>query len=119
MPETLNQCCLNNSERQQLAKDFNITKICMRTFAGGVLEWGYGPTCEGVVEDEGAAYASLWSVKGDKTMPAEHYVTPESTAFLKTLRGDDKNFDTESFGHRVLEDLAWCRVVGRKTFQER
>ncbi len=60
------------------------------------MEWGYGPTCEGVVEDEGAAYASLWSVKGDKTMPTEHHVTPESTAFLKTLRGDDKNFGSEA-----------------------
>ena len=32
--------------RQQLAKDFNITKICLKFFAGGVLEWGMGPTCE-------------------------------------------------------------------------
>ena len=40
---------------QQLAKDFNITKIYLKAFAGGVLEWGFGATCRSVVEDEGAA----------------------------------------------------------------
>ena len=40
---------------QQLAKDFNITKIYLKAFAGGVLEWGFGATCRSIVEDEGAA----------------------------------------------------------------
>ena len=84
--------------RQQLAKDFNITKICLKAFAGGVLEWGFGATCRTTVEDEGAAYALLWSVKGDKITPTEHYVTPERRAYLKTLRGDDKNFGSASHG---------------------
>jgi len=52
--------------RLQLAKEFNINKICLKAFAGGVLEWGFGPTCRSVVENEGAAYALLWSVKGNK-----------------------------------------------------
>ncbi len=63
---------------QQLAKDFNITKICFRAFAGDVLEWGFGPTCKAVVE---------WKLAKEFT-PTEHYVTPERTTFLKTLRGD-------------------------------
>ncbi len=75
--------------RQQLAKDFNITKICLKAFAGGVLEWGFGPICKSVVEDTGAAYALLWSVKGNKITPTEHYVSPGRAAFLKTLRGDE------------------------------
>jgi len=89
---------INQFTRQQLAKDFNITKICLKAFAGGVLEW---PTCKSVVEDAGAAYALLWSVKGDKITPD---VTPEHRAFLKTLRGDDKNFGTESYGFELAKN---------------
>ena len=63
----------------------------------GILE----ATCRAVVEDEGAAYALLWSVKGDKITPTEHYVTPERAAYLKTLRGDDKNFGTESYVTKI------------------
>ena len=79
----------NQFARQQLAKDFNITKIYLKAFAGGVLEWGFGPTCRTTVEDMGAAYALLWSVKGNKITPTEHYVSPERAAFLNTLRGDE------------------------------
>jgi len=96
--------------RQQLAKNFNITKICLKAFAGGVLEWGFGATCRSVVEDEGAAYALLWSVKGDKITPTEHYVTPQRGVYLKTLRGDDKNFGTESYGIMLAKNES---AVGR------
>ncbi len=71
--------------RQQFAKDFSITKICLKAFTGGILEIGFGPTCKTVVENKGAAYALLWSVKGDKITPTEHYVTPERAAYLKIL----------------------------------
>ena len=96
--------------RQQLAKNFNITKICLKAFAGGVLEWGFGATCRTTVEDEGAAYALLWSVKGDKITPTEHYVTPERAAFLKTLRGDDKNFGSGSYGFELTKNES---AIGR------
>ena len=63
----------------------------------GILE----ATCRAVVEDKGAAHALFWSVKGDKITPIEHYVTPERAAYLKTLRGDDKNFGTESYVTKI------------------
>ncbi len=75
--------------RQQLAKDFNITKICLKAFAGGVLEFGFGATCKSVVEDDLAAYALVWSVKGDKI--TDH--TREALCDSRT--------------HSVLEDPAW------------
>ncbi len=96
--------------RQQLAKDFNITEICLRAFGGGVLEWGFGPTSRSVVEDAGAAYALVWSVKGDKITPVEHYLTPERRAYSKTLRGDDKNSGSESYGVELAKNKT---VIGR------
>ena len=75
------------------------------------MEWGFGPICQSVVEDEGASYALLWSVKGDKITPVEHYVTPERRAYLKkTLRGDDKNFGSESYGIELAKNES---AVGR------
>ena len=47
----------------------------------------------------------LWSVKGDKITPTEHYITPGRAAYLKTQRGDDKNFYTESYGSLFGSDL--------------
>ena len=49
----------NPFAHQQLAKDFNITKICLEAQPGGVLEWGYGPAGTTVVENTGAAHALL------------------------------------------------------------
>ena len=63
--------------RQQLAKDFKITKISLKAFAGGVLESDLSNSM------------MVRSVQGDKITPTEHYVTPERAAYLKTLRGDD------------------------------
>ena len=96
--------------RQRLAKNFNITKICLKAFAGGVLELGFGATCRTTVEDEGAAYALLWSVKGDKITPTEHYATPERRAYLTTLRSDDENSGSESYG---IELSKYESAVGR------
>ena len=42
----------NQFARQQLAKDFNIAKTCLKAFAGGVLQWGFGPASRSVVENE-------------------------------------------------------------------
>ncbi len=67
-------------------------------------------SCRTTVEDEGAAYAFLWSVKGDKITPTEHYVTPERRAYLKTLRGDDKNFGSASHGIEFAKNES---AVGR------
>ena len=49
----------NPFAHQQLAKDFNITKICLEAQPGGVLEWGYGPAGTTVVENTRAAHALL------------------------------------------------------------
>ena len=46
----------------------------------------------------------LWSVKGDKITPTEHYITPVRAAYLKTQRGDDKNFCTESHGLELAKN---------------
>ena len=37
-------------QRGERDNDFNITKICLKALAGGVLEWGFGATCRSVVE---------------------------------------------------------------------
>jgi len=57
----------------------------------------------------------LWSVKGDKITPTEHYVTPERRAYLKTLCGDDKNFGSESYGVKLphMPCSGPCRVTRR------
>ncbi len=63
-----------------------------------------------IVEDEGAAYGLLWSVEGAKITPTEHYATPGRAAYLRTLRGDDKNFGTESYGIELAKNES---AVGR------
>jgi len=50
-------------------------------------------------------------VKGDKITPTEHYVTPERAAYLKTLRGDDKNFASESYGTELAKNESAIRRV--------
>ena len=66
-----------------------------------MLEVGIGPTAavnlRGVVDAEGAVYAIFWSAKGDKLTPTEHYISSRA-AFLKSKRGDDKSFPSESYG---------------------
>ena len=46
----------------------------------------------------------LWPVKGDKITPTEHCITPVRAAYLKTQRGDDKNFCTESHGLELAKN---------------
>ena len=43
-------------------------------------------------------------MKGDKITPTEHYSTPVRAAHLKTQRGDDKNFCTESHGLELAKN---------------
>ena len=100
-----------NFARQKLAKGFNITEPGLKAVASGVLEVGFGPTCKSVVEDEGAAYALLWRVKGNRVTPVEHYAIPERTTNGKTLCGDDENFCSESCG---IEPAKNESAIGRE-----
>ena len=40
----------------------------------------------------GAAYALLWSVKGDKITPTEHYVTPDSERTVLFSQNEPKHY---------------------------
>ena len=70
-------------------------------------------SCRTTVKDTGAAYALLWSAKGDKITPTEHYVTLGQAAFLKALHGDDKNFGSESCGIELAKDESAIGLVLR------
>ena len=88
--------------RQALALEFGINKITAEAKDGGVLEVGFGPTADanlrGVCDAEGAVYAIFWSAKGGKLTPIDHYISSARAAYLKSKRGDDKNFPSESYG---------------------
>ncbi len=74
------------------------------------MEFGFGPTCKSVVEDQGAAYALLWPAQGDMLIPTEHYETPERQAFLKIQCGDDKTFGSASYGLKLSKNES---AIGR------
>jgi len=100
--------------RQELALEFGINKITAEASEGGVLEVGFGPTAaanlRGVVDAEGAAYAIFWSAKGSKLTPTEHYISSARAAFLKSKRGDDKSFPSESYGIELEKNQS---AIGR------
>jgi hypothetical protein len=100
--------------RQALALEFGINKITTEASEGGVLEVGFGPIADanlqGVVDAEGCAYAIFWSVKSGKITPSAHYISPARAAYLKSKRGDDKSFPSESYGTELAKNQS---TIGR------
>ena len=56
-------------------------------------------------------YAIFWSAKGDKLTPTEHYISSRA-AFLKSKRGDDRSFPSQSDGVELEKNQS---PIGRAT----
>ena len=114
----------SNMKRAALAKQYGIQQICFVPVEGGVMEYG---TSDGEctadwksVEDArtaimpksemkaafeaGATHMIFWRKVGDNYECGASFVLPERVRALKTARGDDKSYTSESQGMKFPAD---------------
>eukprot|EP00440_Ansanella_granifera_P019985 gb/GFBE01021716.1/.p1 GENE.gb/GFBE01021716.1/~~gb/GFBE01021716.1/.p1 ORF type:complete len:611 (+),score=139.44 gb/GFBE01021716.1/:1-1833(+) len=100
----------SNMKRKDLAAKYGINQISFIPFEAGVLEFGTSghweamPTCPLIpkrdmakgFEGLGASYAMFWTKDGDEFKVVADYVLESRRDYLKSIRGDDKTFCSES-----------------------
>mmetsp|Transcript_101968 Transcript_101968/g.287826 ORF Transcript_101968/g.287826 Transcript_101968/m.287826 type:complete len:644 (+) Transcript_101968:65-1996(+) len=97
-------------QRKDLAAEYGVKSICFVPAEAGVLEFGTRESWSGIpscpmmpkremrnaFEDLGASYVMFWAESDGEFSVIAHYVTEERRTALKSRRGDDKTFCTES-----------------------
>jgi len=111
-------------KRGGLASQYGINSICLVPVPGGVMEFGtsVGPCTAdwSVMEDArkaimpkaelekaftaGATHVIFWHRVGDEYVVGASYITPERVNVLKSTRGDDKTYTSESWGLKLPAD---------------
>merc|ERR1712183_716022 len=111
-------------KRGELAVEYGIKSICLVPTTGGVIEYGTSDgqcTADwtGIKDarkaimpkaelqhafDTGATHAIFWWQKSDNFEVGASYVLPERVRALKSKRGDDKTYTSESLSLKIPVD---------------